>query len=562
MKNTPTPSRLAASSSARRLAALGAALGLSFGCAHAADITWNPGLEADGGNASWANGLNWSGGTAPADDLTSDIAVFNGTSAYNFQPTLDAFTVRSVNGLQLGGASAVAVTIGANSGSQSTSGNVTTGSTVITMADVTGLAVGQHITGTRIPAGTFVTAVDAVNNTVTISRPTSGGTLNSATALTFNSALRVGAAGVTLQSDTPAVANIISAPLVLGANQSWTNETTNRALQVQGSIYLDNHTLTLAGAEGSTIRLDGPQGGGAGTRQSIGGSGGLIIDTLGTVIFGEDNNNRMVNTFTGGVTLNNGTIQLQGGNAGGSGNVAGHLGTGVLTINGGRITGSGNIATHPLSVSGQVWNANWEFGGSRSVNMGTGAITLGDAAGTSRTLFVNAGSQVLTLGGGISDGLTANSFIKAGTSELLLNGATTITGDTIVEEGTLTFGQPGSLTIYVGENGVNNQLSGLGTLNFNGTLIFDLSLAAATAGNSWTVIDALLLNNTSFAATFTVQAFSETAPDSGIWTFGDYTFSEATGILSYSAIPEPSSYAALVGMGALGLTAFRRRRSR
>lgn len=47
-----------------------------------------------------------------------------------------------------------------------------------------------------------------------------------------------------------------------------------------------------------------------------------------------------------------------------------------------------------------------------------------------------------------------------------------------------------------------------------------------------------------------------------VWTNGTgFTFSESSGILTYSAIPEPSTYAALVGASALGLTAFRRRRS-
>src|SRR5690606_34067116 len=242
----------------------------------------------------------------------------------------------SVNGLALGGASAVAVTIGAGTGNQITSGITAADSSTITLADITGLAVGQHITGTRIPAGTFITAIDAGTNTITISRPTTGGVIADATSLTFNSALQLGSGGITLLASTPDVNNIIAAPIVLGADQAWHNDATRRTLHVQGAIYLDNHTLTLTGVAGSGISFNGSQGGDATTRQSIGGTGTIIVDTEGTVTFGAGTNNRMQNSFTGGVTLNKGRITAQGGNAGGGGGYGG-LGTGVFTINGGEL---------------------------------------------------------------------------------------------------------------------------------------------------------------------------------------------------------------------------------
>src|SRR5690606_16762156 len=236
-------------------------LACSVPSAHAADVAWDGGTDT-----SWANDLNWAGGTAPADNINDDIAVFSGTTAYTFQPTLDAFTVRSVNGLALGGASAVAVTIGAGTGNQITSGITAADSSTITLADITGLAVGQHITGTRIPAGTFITAIDAGTNTITISRPTTGGVIADATSLTFNSALQLGSGGITLLASTPDVNNIIAAPIVLGADQAWHNDATSRTLQVQRSIYLDNHTLTLTGVAGSGISFNGSQVGDATTR--------------------------------------------------------------------------------------------------------------------------------------------------------------------------------------------------------------------------------------------------------------------------------------------------------
>lgn len=394
----------------------------------AENFTWNPPVGGSGGSVSWNNALNW-GGTAPANNITDDIAVFNSTSAYNFQPTLDAFTVQSVRGLQLGGTSTVALTLGAGAGTKTTGLASTSGATSLVLADVTNLAVGQNITGSGIGVGTFITGIDVGTNTITLSRSTTGNTALGST-LTVNSSLRLGAGGLNLGAGTPNVSNIISAPVVLGANQAWNNDSV-RSLQIQGSIFLDGYTLTLTGTTGSTISFNG-----ANTTQSIAGSGSIVVDTQGTVSFGPGSGGRQMNTFTGGVTLNSGTIALQGGNSGGGGGMGG-LGTGIFTINGGAVSGGGNIAGRALTISGQVWNADWSFVGSRSVDMGTGAISLGTAAGTSRTLTVQAGANILTIGGAISNGATANSLVKAGSSTLILSGTSVYTGQTLVNAGTL-----------------------------------------------------------------------------------------------------------------------------
>lgn len=386
------------------------------------DISWNPPSSGSGGSSSWNNATNWTGGV-PENDLSTDIVVFGGTSAYNFQPVLDAFTVQSINGVRLGGASTVSTTLSALNGSRTTSGETLGNSSTITLADATGVVVGQHITGNQIFIGTFVT--DVSGNTITLSRNTSGGTINDAVALTFNSSLKLGNAGITLLADTPNVTNLITAPIALGANQVWNNQSTRNML-LQGSIYLDAHTLTLNGVAGSEIRFDGASG-----TQSIGGTGNIIVDTAGNVRVGPGSGDRQQNSFTGGVTLENGRITLNGGNAGGSGGMGG-LGTGVFTINGGELAGGGNIAGHALTISGQVWNAEFGFAGGKHIDMGVGEISLGTTAGSSRTLTANGDWTILTLGGGIVNGTTANQFILAGSSTVELKGESSYTGGTLV----------------------------------------------------------------------------------------------------------------------------------
>src|SRR5438094_664367 len=67
---------------------------LSVPDAHANLITWS----GTAGTTAWTTGTNWFGNTAPANDVTTDIAVFNSTS-YTSVP--DSATV-SIKGIVIG----------------------------------------------------------------------------------------------------------------------------------------------------------------------------------------------------------------------------------------------------------------------------------------------------------------------------------------------------------------------------------------------------------------------------------------------------------------------------
>jgi len=105
----------------------------------AATIDWNPPNAGGGGSVTWATGTNWTGGAAPANSLTTDIARFNGTS-YNFQPNAGTTSIAGIeigNGttataaLTLSGTNlsigASGITKFANSGTAAISSNVTLG---------------------------------------------------------------------------------------------------------------------------------------------------------------------------------------------------------------------------------------------------------------------------------------------------------------------------------------------------------------------------------------------------------------------------------------------------
>ncbi len=140
-----------------------------------------------------------------------------------------------------------------------------------------------------------------------------------------------------------------------------------------------------------------------------------------------------VNTFTGGFTLNAGTVNL---------NSATALGTaGTLTIAGGIIDNTSGTAKTLTSNQAQVWNGDFAFSTSGGTNandlsLGAGAVSLGTAAGTSRSITTN-GTGLLTIAGIVSNGTTANSIIKTGSGILKLDGVNTYSGGTTLQSGSL-----------------------------------------------------------------------------------------------------------------------------
>ncbi|MDA3923333.1 MAG: hypothetical protein PF904_01375 [Kiritimatiellae bacterium] len=402
---------------------------LSTLIASATDATWSGNVSID-----WSNPANWIENQVPS---VNDIAVFSSLS-YNNAPTLESNTVSTVSGLRFGDGSTASPAININgtltaSADQKTTSDVLTGSTVIPITDAAGLVIGELVTGTRIQAGTYIDAING--NDITLSKPTSGGTLSSGTQLTFASVLQIGSGGVAVYTGIVGEQKFV-APIVLTSNQSWTNGSTISYSLTQGGVgSIGNYTLTLNGIAGSYTRFP--------YSNALCGEGALIIDTAGRVDFGTGSGGRPYNPFSGGVTLNSGLIQLNGGNSGGGGS-AGALGTGILTINGGNINGGGNIAGHPLTISGQIWNVDWTYLGSKNLDMGTGGISLGNTIGTNRTITALSW-PTLTLGGAISNGTTVTGLTKEGSGKIALNAVNLYTGSTLINGGTVVIGASGSI---------------------------------------------------------------------------------------------------------------------
>ena len=146
----------------------------------------------------------------------------------------------------------------------------------------------------------------------------------------------------------------------------------------------------------------------------IGGTGALTKNGTGALTVNTSN------SYTGGTTLNAGTLNL--------GNAAA-IGTGPLTINGGTL---GNTTGGPLQLPGNAVLVNGDFtlAGASQLNTGTGAVTLSG----NRTVTVAGGA--LYVNGPIDQTGTA-SLTLAGGGTTTLAAASTYTGGTTVTGGTV-----------------------------------------------------------------------------------------------------------------------------
>lgn len=269
-------------------------------------------------------------------------------------------------------------------------------------------------------------------------------------------------------------------------------------LVIGTAINLNANTLTFTGA--GTTTLNGV----------ISGTGGLIFNTTGSVTV------KAVNTLTGAVVVNSGTVYAGGPNSnpgdfgsassitinsGGTINVQGYnslmgpAGNGTIVINaGGILTETGNISEHlgVVKLQGGTIASPGADGTYGSYNLDKGVIS----GGTSTTSVISAPKVILTQSGGtvfnVSAGTTAsgidldvtgtfyhvtgagdNGLIKTGNGVMALAGANTYTSATTVNAGTLLldFTQATAPAINIINNTGNNStlVLGGGTFKLNGS---------------------------------------------------------------------------------------------
>ena len=163
----------------------------------------------------------------------------------------------------------------------------------------------------------------------------------------------------------------------------------------------------------------------AGTALAISGSinGGSALTATGNGVLTLSG----ANSYSGTTTLGGGTLVLGSTTA---------IGSGTLTISGGTLDSSvANLVN--ANNNAQNWNGSFGFAGSQSLNLGSGAVTLGN------NLTVTVNTNKLIVGGAISGAYT---LTLGGTNNgtLELDAANGFTGLTIVS-GTVALGDDNAL---------------------------------------------------------------------------------------------------------------------
>lgn len=212
--------------------------------------------------------------------------------------------------------------------------------------------------------------------------------------------------------------------------------------------------------------------------------------------------------------------------------------------------------------------------GAGTYNIGSlsGAVSTGRVLTSSGVVMSVGANNTSTSFAGVVAG--AGSLAKVGTGTLSLSGANTYTGGTVVNQGAVSFGSAFTMS---GANGASITAGGPfgqivannNTLTFGGTL--DLAFDGAASGVQ--VYDLFSTSGSgalagSFAGVSISGSYIGALTDplaTGIWSGSidgvNFSFSQITGDLTVSAVPEPSAFAALAGLVGLGFAASRRRRS-
>lgn len=413
-----------------------------------------------------------------------------------------------------------------------------------------------------LASGTGV--IDTNGNNVTLGGVLTGSgnfAKSGAGTLTLGSAASIATGTVTINNGTVAAAN----PSYLPTGAITLNNDAALNLTANGAYAVSNLTVNGTNAL-STSSTTGIFGIGAIT----GGSGSLTVSS------------GFVGDFTGSWSGFSGSIALAGA---GSYRFNGNTGSSAVSL---------DLGTRTISVRSTA--AGITLG---ALSGAAGSVLSGSAGGATQavTYTIGGANSNTSFGGIITNGTAATSFIKVGTGSLTLAGANTYTGDTAINDGSLIVN--GSLANTAVTVGATGTLGGFGTvggattvngalrtntapadassrLTFSSTLAlgagsvttFDINGAnftgvTLTSADSLTFGGDLHINfiagiasgtydlfnftdsNTGSFASVSLTSIGALTSSAGVWSgvYGgnSYVFSELTGDLTVSAVPEPST---------------------
>jgi len=416
------------------------------------------GADTYSGTTTINGGVVQLGNANAAQDSTVSVGTNNGLA---FSAGIGSFTMGGLAGgsneaLTDTSAGAVTLSVGNNGSSNVYSGKLS-GSGALAIIGGT-----QTLSGSNTFSGGITVA------------PAASGQLN------INSAGALGTGTLTI--DGGAIDNTSGSPVTVSNNnaQAW-----NGSFTFEGTNPLDLGTGAVTLGTSPILEVDGTLTVGGNIGDEGHGYGFTMSGTGALTLSGSS-------TFSGGVTLSEGQLNI---------NSAGAIGTGTFTID--DDTGIDNTSGHAVTLStnnAQAWGGSFSFAGSNDLNLGTGAVTLGASGIVLDTYISN-----LTVGGNIGDGGHGYGITESGDGSgyLTLSGSSTFSGGVTVEEGQLNINSggaigTGTLTIDAGTSidntsglpitlSNNNAQTWNGDFDFQGSNPLNLGTGAVTLGASDTV---------------------------------------------------------------------------
>ena len=449
---------------------------------HAADLTWNNGAATGNWNTTDAN---WTGATWNQ----SDNAIFNtttGTIHLTENISAGSFTFGLTNSNTSGTFAGSALAISGNLVAQADGNNY--------VAINPSLAFSNHVTVTgdvqlgrrnlEISGGAF-TANRLVSHASWGRLLVSGGSVTMTNGIDDSILPTGNTMSVVLQSGalhTPYIKTTNNWGMPDGdgvyLNGGTLFATANSSDFIQTYAFVGNKNEVAVGTGGAKINTNGFNITITKSMKNSGGAGALTKSGAGTLKL------TAYNEYTGGTTIDAGTLELAGAtggwgilrgavtvNAGATLAITGGDGTGFgwnnsatsLTINGGTFdasggahVGFGNFMTVALNDGGTIsgagqWNGDGLLGFSssgNSTNTINGSWVLRSDAGASHTFNVADGAAAtdLLVSANLSDQypevswVPASSLIKTGAGSMVLTGSSTYDGATSVNGGTLQLG--------------------------------------------------------------------------------------------------------------------------
>ena len=454
------------------------------------------------GDGSWTTdgvGGNWNGGVQP-DSLgavanfgslattpqtvtlnggkTVGSIIFNNANSFTIGTNTDAITLN--NGIAAGA-------ISATTGSHTINAPIAlNGNANITPGASTGITFGGIISG----IGRSLTFSGAGASTLNAANTYSGGTTLSAGTLNLGNDAALGGGPLTISAGT--TIDNTKGSLLTSANnnaQNWNGSFTFTGTE---SMNLGTGAVTLGASPTITT----------GTVAKVLTVGGAIDDGVFTFGITKAGPGTLVlngnNGYDGLTTVNAGVLTLAGNNSGASGGVTltagllninsdNALGTGRLTLSGGTIDNTDAVAHTQAGNPQQTWTnaADVPFTGTRALNLGAGAVTLGTDATTGSFTLTNNSVLVgtsLTVGGDISAIAGGTAGVK--TLTIAGPGSTALTGS-------ITKGSASNVVVTVTSGGtttLSGAASSIQTININGgaSSILDLGAGNLTITNGGT----------------------------------------------------------------------------